>query len=96
MMTLTLDNELEKRLEALGATTKPVKEQFVRAAITEAVQRIEEQESEAAQWSRVEAELESAFAGPTVELTDAVWDEILSAKGDPTPGSLAVPPNWKP
>jgi predicted transcriptional regulator len=96
MVTLIIDDEMEKRLEALGATTEPVKVQFVRAAVAEAVQRIEEQELEAARWERVEAEIESAFAGPSVELTDAIWHEILTARGEPSPGSLAIPPGWKP
>jgi predicted transcriptional regulator len=96
MVTLIIDDEMEKRLEALGATTEPVKVQFVRAAIAEAVQRIEEQELDAVRWARVEAEIESAFAGPVVELTDAVWEQILTAEGEPSSGSLAIPPNWKP
>jgi predicted transcriptional regulator len=96
MVTLTIEGELEKRLEALGATTEPVKAQFAREAVAEAVHRIEVQEAEAARWSRVEAEIGAAFVGPTVELTDEVWEEILSAEGLPGSGSLALPPHWKP
>jgi predicted transcriptional regulator len=91
MVTLIIDGELEQRLEALGATTEPVKLQFAREAIVEAVHRTEEQAAEAARWTRVEAEIESAFSGPTTELTDEVWKEISTAQGDPTPGSFAVP-----
>jgi hypothetical protein len=53
-------------------------------------------EADAARWARIEAEVEHAFSGPTVELTDALWQEILTADGAPSPGSLAVPPGWKP
>jgi predicted transcriptional regulator len=96
MLTLTIDGDLERRLEALGAITEPVKAQFIREAIVEAVQRIEEQEADAARWARVEAGIEDAFAGPTMELTDALWHQVLTADGDPSPGSLALPPDWKP
>lgn len=80
MVTLIIDGELEERLEALGARTEPVKLQFAREAITEAVRRIEEREDEAARWRRVEAEIESAFSGPTVELTDDVWEDLGASR----------------
>ncbi len=53
-------------------------------------------EADTARWARIEAEIQQAFSGPTVELTAAVWQKILTADGDPSPGSLAVPPGWKP
>jgi predicted transcriptional regulator len=98
MMTLTIDDELERQLEALGATTESVKTRFAREAVAEAVQRIEERSVEEARFAQVREEIDRAFSGPSREWTGEDWEKLMSGRyrHEFEPGSLAVPPGWLP
>lgn len=96
MLNITIDEQVEKRMEALGLTDAQTKLRLVQEAIRAALAHLEESEI-ADQETRIEAFLDEAFEGGTLELTDELWREILAAKPeDAKPGSLAVPPGWQP
>lgn len=62
----------------------------------EARRRILEEETEH-YTEREVAIIESWFEGPSEEMTDADWAEIMNTgPEDVDPNSLAVPPGWKP
>lgn len=96
MLNVTLDENVEERMEALGLKDAQMKERLVQEAVRAALRRLEEHELAEAE-ARVEQFFQEALRGQSIELTDEVWQDILAAKPeDVDPNSLAIPPGWRP
>lgn len=96
VLNVTLDENVERRMEALGVKDAQAKERLVQEVVRAALERLEDTDI-TGQEAHIEAFLDDAFRGGTLELTDELWQEILAAKPeDAEPGSLAVPPGWQP
>ena len=90
-MLLINDPEIEKRLEAIGLQDDDAKEQWLRGALREALDRRELAE-------RFEAEVRKGEAsGPGRVWTDADWEALKRGEyvHPPEADSWAVPPGWK-
>lgn len=77
MVTVTIDGELELRFEAIGAKTDSLKVELARHLLEEAILFIQEREALAA---RVEDELDRAFSGPVVTLSNQDWEDLLAGR----------------
>lgn len=94
MLNVTLDETVERRMEALGLRDARLKERLVHEAVRATLARLEDRELERAE-ARVEEFFQEALREGSVELTDATWQEILAARPeDLDPNSLAIPPGW--
>lgn len=79
------DREIERRLEALGARTPQAKVGLARQMLLHASERM------VSARDRLAAELRQAESEPLLELTDELWEEILT--GPPRPGRPG-PASW--
>lgn len=84
------DREIERRLEALGARTPQAKVGLARQMLLHASERM------VSARDRLAAELRQAESEPLLELTDELWEEILTGPPRPEdldrPLGLGVPP----
>lgn len=82
-MVMIEDREIEERLEGLGAKTAEAKAGLAREMLLHASERM------ASARDRLGAAIREAERGPLFELTDELWEEIMT--GPPRPEHLDLP-----
>ncbi len=89
-MVLIEDREIEARLEGLGAHTAEAKAGLARQLLLQASERVSSARDQ------LSAAVAKAEAGPLLELTDELWEEIMTGPPRPEdldrPLGLGVPP----
>ena len=92
MITLTLTDDMEERLEALGAKNPESKARLAGEVLERALAEL------AALETRLKIEVEAAFAsGPGREWGDEEWGALLRGefRHEPEEDGLATPPGWR-